>query len=75
MKTLPIAEVYAFIVAECRHGCTNARSAFEYIGRTRPEWVDTDSAVRGYVLGAFLESLNFAAIREQSDTLYRAIHG
>jgi hypothetical protein len=71
----PTQEVYAFVVSECRNGCTDAASAFRNICRLRPHWVDNaDHAdgLRGYVLLAFLNTLNFAAIRENSETLYEA---
>lgn len=67
------SEVLTLVVSECRNGCTDARSAYAYIERHRPQWIDKDSAVEGYALMAFLESLNFFAIREHSDTLSKIV--
>lgn len=64
-----MAEIYKFVVEECRNGCTNARDARIFIMKKCPEWVDQDGPETGYYLGQYLDTLNFSAIRENSKDL------
>lgn len=68
-----LPSVYAIVVRECRNGCTDVRSALSHVSRHHPELVDQDACIVGYQLRLFLETLNFHAIRENSEILIKLI--
>lgn len=65
-------QVYQHIVVECQNGCTDAPSAFMWFKRHCPDLVDNlggPPGIEGYVLRAFLQTINFHAVRENRTSL------
>jgi hypothetical protein len=76
MKSNVFLMVYQYIVVECKNGCTDAPSTFEWIKRYRPDLVDDLGAppgLEGRDLRAFLQTINFHAVRENCVILTDAV--
>lgn len=64
--------IYGHVVVECRNGCTDAPSAFNWFKKYRPDLVDNLGAppgVEGAALRTILETFNFHAVRENCAAL------
>jgi hypothetical protein len=71
-------QVFHHIVLECRNGCTDAASTWIWIKRFHPELMDNLDAspgLQGALLRAFLQTLNFHAIRENQADLLTFLKG
>lgn len=65
MNKLTLDQIMKIVVSECRNGCSDAASAYRHLMNNYGEQIDNPR-----IIGLFLESLNFHAIRENSGEMY-----
>ena len=78
---LSLAQILTEIVSECQNGCTDVRSTFEHFARLKKAngAAKNDQGTIEFsrdeltLLGAFVDSLNFAGIRERQEFWNKAI--
>lgn len=72
MIALNIGHIYGHVVVECRNGCTDAPSAFNWFMKYRPDLVDNlgaPASVEGEALRTILQTINYHAVRENCAAL------
>jgi hypothetical protein len=69
MDTTTMLAVYKEVVTQCANSCTDVPSTLAHIEANHREWMTGPPGLEGYALRVFLETLNYAAIREHRRVL------